>query len=57
MIRFNSIWNKKIKDNMILKLISQFTTTNSIKLKSFAEIPGPKSFPLVGNLFAYKEFG
>lgn len=57
MIRFNSIWNKKIKHNMILKLISQFTTTNSIKLKSFAEIPGPKSFPLVGNLFAYKEFG
>jgi hypothetical protein len=61
MKRFNSIRKNlvglKIKDNKIKQLCKYITTTNSIKLKRFIDIPGPRSFPLVGNLFAYKEFG
>ena len=26
-------------------------------LKSYNDIPGPKSYPLVGNLFSLKQFG
>jgi hypothetical protein len=61
MKRYKSVWNNlvdlNINKNKIRKLNRYFATTDSIKLKKFVEIPGPKSFPLVGNLFSYKEFG
>ena len=36
---------------------SHFLRSTKRPAKEFSEIPGPKSYPLVGNLFSLKKYG
>ena len=53
---------KMLRKNKFLFYLKQMLPpkinySTDLRLKSFSEIPGPKVYPLIGNLFELKSFG